>query len=227
MKGINLQEFKNQNIKQKLGIDSEKFGKIFVFIDFANVNNWFASDIRDWDNNILKENEKLLINLEKLFNFIKSFSDDSRFYYGHDSQNKNSMKFLGKTKCVFGEKMVFSKPLQQIRHYLKEDEKDKNTRKIQHDREGDFIYLPKCNFDVEICVDAIRLMNKYDTFCLFSSDADFISLIRFIKKKHKKVILFKGGYVKYLLKEISDLVINAQDIKKEITYKKQKSSHKS
>lgn len=220
---MDLQEFRCYNIKQKIGIDEDKFGKIFVFIDFANVDKWFAEDIRDWENNILNKDEKLSIDLEKMYDFAKCFSDHIRFYYGHDPQKKNSLKFLGKTKYVFGKKKVFTKPIQQIKHYLKEEENIMTTRKIENDKEGDFIYLPKCNFDVEICVDAIRLMNKYDTFCIFSGDADFVSLIKFLKKNRKKVILIKGGYVQYPLKANSDLVINAQDIKGNISRIKQKS----
>lgn len=221
---MDLEEFRSYNIRQKIGIDKEKFGKIFVFIDFANVDNWFTEDVRDWDNNILKNDQKLSIDLEKLADFAKCFSEHVRFYYGHNSQNINSLKFLGKTKYVFGENVVFTKPIQQIKHYLNEKEKVVNTRQIRHDNEGDFIYLPKCNFDVEICVDAIRLIKNYDTFCLFSSDSDFISLIKFLKKNHKRVILTKGGYVQHPLKANSDLVINAQEIKSNIACIKQKSS---
>lgn len=221
---MDLQEFKSYNIRQKIGIDEEKFGKVFVFIDFANVDKWFSEDIRDWNNNILGNGQKLSIDLEKLFGFSKCFSNHARFYYGHNPQNINSLKFLGKTKYVFGDNFVFTKPIQQIKHYLNEKERIINTRQIRHDNEGDFIYLPKCNFDVEICVDAIRLMSKYDTFCLFSSDADFISLIKFLKNNRKKAILIKGGYVQHSLKVNSDLVINAQVIKAYIACIKQKSS---
>lgn len=221
---MDLQEFKTHNLKQKLGISEERFGKIFIFIDFANVDKWFADDIRDWDNNILTKDKKLSIDLEKIFSFARCFSGHIRFYYGHDPQNRNSIKFLGKTKYVFGGNMVFTKPIQQIKHYLKAEEKTITTRQIQCDREGEFIYLPKCNFDVEICVDAIRLMNRYDTFCLFSSDADFVSLITFLKNNRKKVILIKGGYIQHSLKANCDLVINAQEIKADIARLKQKSS---
>ena len=75
-------------------------------------------------------------------------------------------------------------------------------------------------------MDAIRLINKYDSLCLFSSDADFVSLIKFLKNNRKKVILIKGGYVQYPLKTNSDLVVNAQDIKEYIADIKQKSSPK-
>lgn len=220
---MEFQDFKNSEIKKKLGID-EKYGKIFVFIDFANVDRWFADDIFDWDGKILPAGSKLSIDLEKLNNFTKVFSSQTRFYYGHDSKREGSLKFLGKTKYVFGENYVFTKPIQQIRHYLQDSEKVLNTRRIQHDNDGDFIFLPKCNFDVEICVDAIRLMNKYDTFCLFSSDSDFVSLINYLKNNRKKIILVKGGYVQHKLKINSDLVINAQDIKINIAYITQKSS---
>lgn len=222
---MDLQEFKSYNVRQKVRIDQEKFGKVFVFIDFANVDKWFAEDVRDIENKILESDKKLSIDLEKLLSFSKCFSDHVRFYYGHDPRSMSSLKFLGKTKHVFGENLVFTKPIQQIRHYLNEKEKIVNTRQISHDNSGDFIYLPKCNFDVEICVDAIRLMSKYDTFCLFSSDSDFVSLIKFLKNNRKKVILVKGGFVQYTLKVNSDLVINAQDIKAYIAFIKQKSSN--
>jgi uncharacterized LabA/DUF88 family protein len=223
---MNLEEFKIMNIKEITAIDQEKFGKIFTFIDFANVNRWYTDDIRDGENNILPEDKELNIDLDKLFWFNKCYSIQSRFYYGHDPKNKGSMKFLGKSKYVFGENLSFSKPLQQVKHHLKDLERSINTRSVAYDLDGEYVYLPKCNFDVEICVDAIRLMPQYDTFCLWSSDADFVSLIKHLKNNGKKVILVKGGFVQHTLIQSADLVINAQDIKKYIIFVKQKSSPK-
>ena len=99
---MDLQEFKSHNIRQRIGIDEEKFGKVFIFVDFANVDKWFAEDNRDWDNNILESNSKLSVDLETLLSFSRCFSDHIRFYYGHNPQNVTSLKFLGKTKYVFG-----------------------------------------------------------------------------------------------------------------------------
>jgi uncharacterized LabA/DUF88 family protein len=65
-------------------------------------------------------------------------------------------------------------------------------------------------------------MDRFDTYCLFSSDADFAYLLDFLKRKRKKIILFSAGYVTKQLKEKADLNINAQVIKKEITFIKQK-----
>ncbi len=223
---MDLEEFRIKNIREITGIDSVKFGRVFSFIDFANINRWFGDDIRDGENNILPKDKELGIDLLKLSDFNLCFAIQLRFYYGHDPKNKGSMKFLGKSKYVFGEKFVFTKPLQQVKHYLKDMERIANTRNVAYDLDGDYIYLPKCNFDVEICVDAIRLMSQYNTFCLWSSDADFVSLINHLKNNGKKVILIKGGFVQHSLAQSSDLVINAQEIKKYITFIKQKSSPK-
>ena len=60
-------------------------------------------------------------------------------------------------------------------------------------------------------------------FCLFSSDADFIRLFEFLRKKKKKIILIKGGFVQHGLIKVADLIINSQDIKSDIAFIKQKS----
>jgi len=92
---------------------------------------------------------------------------------------------------------------------------------------GTFVLLPKCNFDVEICVDAIKTVEGYKTFCLFSSDADFVHLVRFLKGKGKKVILVKGGHILHSLRHIVDIVVSAQDIKQYIAIKKARPSQNS
>lgn len=211
---MNIKEFQKNEIKKQLGFDDEKFSNVFMFIDFGNVNKWFDGD-KKFKNRIIEKNQKISIDLEKLKQFTDYFSEHIRFYYGHD---QNSLKFLGKAKYVFGENKVFTKSIQKIKHYLKDNEIKKTTRDIHKDQGGYFVYLPKCNFDVEICVDSIRLMEKYDTFCIFSGDSDFIALIEYLKHNHKKIILVKSGHVQNTLIKNSDLVINAQDIKFHISF---------
>jgi len=231
---MDLHELKEQSVKEALGIE-KSFGRILSFVDFANVNYWFEEDRYDAEGSVMLENEKLSISIENLKTFSDTFSTDTRFYYGHDSANPASLGFLSATKHVFGKNRVFTKPIQKVKHYLTEQEAGINTRTLQHDAKGDFIRIPKCNFDVEICVDAIRLVENYDTFCLFSSDADFVHLTRILKKgikinvdskkviiPSKKIILVKGGYIHHSLHDVADLIISAQDIKKYIAIKKQK-----
>lgn len=50
--------------------------------------------------------------------------------------------------------------------------------------------IRKANFDVEIAVDAIRLLKSYDTFVLFSGDSDFQYLCQYLKKVKRTIIVF-------------------------------------
>jgi len=208
-------------IETELGIDSS-YGNILAIIDFGNVNYWFEEDRQDADNKLLNEEEKLVIDIKKLSEFCALFASDARFYYGQDTQNENSLKFIIAARHIFGKSRVFTKPIQKIRHHLKHDEIELNKRTTFTDSSGIYIKIPKCNFDVEITVDAIRLIGNYDTLALFSGDSDFLSLARFLRKNGKKVILVKGGHITSDLRKEVDKVINAQSIKRHIAIRKQK-----
>jgi len=202
---MDLVELKSLSIKKQLKLDQSDFGRVFSFVDFGNVDYWFDEDIYDQSGTVLPAGTKLVIDLENLAQFAHIFSEQVRFYYGHDPANKKSMGFSFIAKSHF-EPYFYTKPI----------------RVINEDEEGQYVYIPKCNFDVEISVDAIRLSDHFDTFCLFSSDADFVALSRYLKKKGKKFILIKGGFVQYPLARSANLVINAQDIKSYITRTKAK-----
>jgi predicted nuclease of predicted toxin-antitoxin system len=213
---MTLDEFKSAFVKNELGI-SDDYGKIATMIDFGNVNHWFEEDRQDSENKGLADDEKLVIDLQGLNDFSAIFSGDIRFYYGHDPVSQGSVGFITAAKHVFGRNRVFTKPIQYVRHHLKESEIDTNTRALFTDKEGCFVKIPKCNFDVEISVDAIRRIDSYDTLVLFSGDADFVALARYIRKKGKKIILIKGGNITTTLRNEVDLVVNVQKIKKHLT----------
>ncbi len=213
---MDLRELKLNNLE----IDKEKFGRIFSFVDFGNVNYWYEWDERDGDENLLPANKKLVVDVEKLAVFSKLFSDHNRFYFGLDPEKDKSIKIISKARRFFNK--VIPKPIQKIKHYLNDDELKITTRLIKKDLRGQYIRIPKCNFDVEISVDAVRFLDKYDTFCLFSSDADFAYLAEFLLRKKKKIILFSSGYVSFWLKGKATLNINSQRIKKDITFIKEK-----
>ncbi len=222
---MDLQEFKREYVNQELGI-SDDLEPIYSFIDFGNVNKWFEKDRQGPDKKALGENEELVIDLEKLKEFAYVFSKEVRFYYGHYRSNYRSLGFIRIARSIFTRNKVLTKPIQKVRHYLSEEELNSNTRNTYNDKKGKFIYIPKCNFDVEIATDSMRLMDNYKTFSLFSGDADFVYLARFLKNKGKKIILFKGGYIIHELKEIADVIINAQDIKRSLVMVKQKPGDK-
>src|SRR3989339_1504499 len=156
---MDLNEFKLQT----LGIDKSKLGKVYSFVDFGNVNKWFGKDVWGWNDYKLSGDEKLIIDIEKLSFFLDLFSDKKFFYYGFDNRNKSSLHMsvvAGKN----GFKSV-TKPIQWIRHYLTSDEESIYGNSllsdmIRADEKGNFILIPKCNFDVEICLDIVRTQEK-------------------------------------------------------------------
>ncbi len=212
---MDLEEFKKDFIRKELEI-TEDYGKIFSFIDFSNVNKWFENDNQDWNNKLLNDSEKISIDLGKLKSFSDIFSERTRIYYGEDPKNSGSLRFTYVLRKIFGKRDVQTKDLQKIKHYFETGEQVP-ARYVETDENGkNYIEIRKSNFDVEISVDAIKMMEHYDTFCIFSGDADFVYLNNFLKKKGKKIIIAKGGFILSKLRESADLIINAQNIKKHV-----------
>lgn len=212
---MQLEELRRDFMREELLVGKD-YGRVLSIVDFGNVNYWFNKDRQDADGKNLSDDQKLSISLEGLKSFSDIFSEDVRVYYGLDYQNPGSIGFISATKRIFGKNRVISKQIQFIRHHLSATEAGANTRALFRDAEGDFVRIPKCNFDVEMVVDAIRLIDTYDTLAMFSSDADFVALFRFLKKEGKKIILIKGGNITDKLRKASDLVISAQKIKRHI-----------
>lgn len=213
---MNLDELKLINLK----IDKQKLGKIYTFVDFGNVNYWFEHDEKDGEDNILPKGSKLVIGIKELSKLTELFSTHTRFYYGLDPKTKKSWRITALAREYFNK--TITKPIQYVRRYLDTGEELGNTRPVAEDVQGKYIKIPKCNFDVEICVDTVRFLKEFDTFCLFSSDADFAYLLEFLKRHHKKIILFSSGYVSHWLKDKVDININSQQVKNYITFIKQK-----
>ena len=213
---MKLDEFKKIVIREELDIHEKEYGRIFSFVDFANVNNWFQKDNQDWNNKSLMDDERLAIDLDKLESFTNIISDRAMLYYGEDPKNTKSLGFTYVIRKIFGKRNIITKDLQKIKHYV-EPEEDVTSKIIMADKDGEkYIEIRKCNFDVEISVDAIKMIDHYDTFCIFSGDADFVYLNNFLKKKGKNIIIIKGGHITGKLRKTANLVINAQKIKKHI-----------
>jgi len=47
----------------------------------------------------------------------------------------------------------------------------------------------KCNFDVELTIDALNSVEEYKVFLLASGDGDFAKLVRHLKAKYKKTVV--------------------------------------
>lgn len=212
---MDLESFKNEYLREELGIEQNKFGRIFCFLDFGNINHWFEKDRRNTNNQALLNNDRWSVDLEQLSLLIGRFSTKSYFYYGFDTNKIASLHLIVKARRLFSS--AITKPIQWIKHHLDPVKDANNSRAVGEDLTGRFIRIPKCNFDVELSIDAIRLCDSYDTFCLFSGDNDFSALLRFLReKKNKKVILVHDGHTRTELKDQADLTISAQRVKKYI-----------
>ena len=65
--------------------------------------------------------------------------------------------------------------------------------------------IMKGNCDVELTIDMIALLRKYDTAVLMSGDSDFAALVKFVQKKGKKVIVISTrGHISKELIESAD-----------------------
>lgn len=199
----------------QLGITREKFGKIISFIDYGNVNYWYEKDRQTPDNVTIADDEKIVIDLNELANFVTSFSFKSYFYYGFNPQKQGSLYFISTARKLFT--AAPTKAMQFIRHYLDNIELKNTTHLVKRDHRGFYITFAKCNFDVEIAIDSIRRAPECDTICIFSDDADFVALIKRLHSLKKKVILISTGRVIRELRESADLHIQAQDLKNAIS----------
>ena len=75
----------------------------------------------------------------------------------------------------------------------------------------------KCNFDVELTIDALDGMGDYDVFVLFSGDGDFVKLVKYLKgKKKKTVVIAPSDRLSDNLESAANQVIYLEDLQTEI-----------
>ncbi|OGZ33071.1 MAG: hypothetical protein A3I88_02835 [Candidatus Portnoybacteria bacterium RIFCSPLOWO2_12_FULL_39_9] len=73
--------------------------------------------------------------------------------------------------------------------------------------------LEKGNMDVELTIDALHNINKYDIAVLFSGDADFLALVNYLKNRGKKVYIFSSkDNISHELKTGGDGYFDLKDI---------------
>ena len=99
------------------------------------------------------------------------------------------------------------------------------TKTIKNVRVSETVHKRKANFDVEISVDAVSWIKNYDEFVLFSGDSDFAYLVRFLKKKGKKILIIsERGHISNELVKESDTYRDLHTFKNDfIVPRKQKS----
>ena len=174
---MDLESFRGQHYL----FDPKQFGNVFAFIDFGNVRPW-AKDFWPEENKFRFCKEIDIAKLSEICGWVKP--KKKFFYYGYfktqlglPKDHRENIKSRGSIFRVDkAEKSGFqvkTKEIKMVPHY---------------DEDGKFLgKRPKCNFDVEMTMDMLTKINKYDTVMLFSGDSDFGGLLSYLKEKGEQV----------------------------------------
>lgn len=215
MHTMDLQELKRNYYL----FDPVSYGRIFAFVDFSNVRHW-AKTFWPQEN---KEYLKKEIDIQKIADICGLVRPQKKFfYYGHYKEypllpveNPFNVKFrqsiyrIDKARKVGF--VVRTKDIKEIDNF---------------DDEGKFLgRINKCNFDIEMAMDMILKIEKYDTAFLWSGDSDFDYLLRHLKSKKKNVItICARDFASDELRCNSDLFIPADPLKDLLEYLPQNKS---
>lgn len=188
-------------------------GRVAIYIDAANLEKSVA-DLGTRPPSIRKLGKNFVwkalpkgysrIDYKKLYKFFQSNTKlASISFYSARFGTRSHDDFLTVLKAI-GYRLI-TKPIKEI-----------NTV------EGS---QRKANFDVEISVDAVGWIRNYDNFVLFSGDSDFAYLLKFIKRRKKRVmVISERGHVSKELLKATDIYQDLHTFKKKfIVLRKQKS----
>ncbi len=179
-------------------------GKTFVFIDAANLERSVQAmwvNPKDISDKFKKYQENKLcwrVDYKKLKRFFEKHSDLKKIiFYSARFDNTGHDKFLTVLKNDgYGLK---TKALKEYRDHT-----------IDHPHR-------KANFDVEITADAVYLLEKYDSFVLFSGDCDFEYLLKFLRGQNKITAVFsKKGHVAKELPPASNYYFDIIDFRSQL-----------
>lgn len=146
--------------------------RTLVIIDFANVEKW-------------KESTGWRIGISNLQHVVRNFSsgekDLRRFYYGSDYGQRENSKKMSKwseemtTKAKYSNFQLITKRVKYI-----------------HDR-GSQKPIRKCDLDVEMAIDMIKMRRKYDRVVLFSGDGDLAYALEYVRNTYQKQVYVFGA----------------------------------
>ena len=210
---MDLAKLREKQVRETYLFNPESYGRIFTFVDFANVRSW-AKTFWPQDN---KHQLKREIDIHKLAEIINYVSPLKKyFYYGHykeypelpaehdlSAKYRQSIFRIDKArKCGF---TVRTKDVKEINNF---------------DVDGRFLgKISKCNFDVEVAMDMLQKIEKYDTVFLWSGDSDFHVLLNYLRSKKKKIVtICARDFLSKELNESSDLVLPADGLKDHLEY---------
>jgi uncharacterized LabA/DUF88 family protein len=150
--------------------------KASVFIDGANYH--YALRREGWEIDFKKFVEYFHrhYNIQKIF-YYEGQVTKSFYFDTHPNATLEDFKKAKERKQKFFKLLksygiiVRSKPITRVY--------DSTEGRLKH----------KCNFDVELTIDAIHTISEYKIFILCSGDGDFVKLLKYLKGHFKKTVL--------------------------------------
>jgi len=176
---------------------------VYVFIDASNL--WEAQKARG-----------NFLDYEKLIKYIKckfSSATIKTFYYtAYPAEGTRSYNLDGKHKFY-----TF------LKKGLSFEVRKKELKRIKVvDMCGEHVE-EKGNMDVEITIDALHHIKKYDIAIFFTGDCDFLALIKYLRANNKKVYIFSSkDNVSIELRTGSDGYVDILNVKDDIWGRKLK-----
>lgn len=148
-------------IKTFLESCNAKLDRTIVIVDFGNVDKWEKS--LNWK-----------VGIQELARLVKHFSVGNKalrhFYYGADygpKERSTTLTFWSQgilERAAWNGFEVVGKPVKYI-----------------HDSNRPTGFDKKCDFDVEMAIDLVRLQVEYDHIVLFSGDGDLVYALRYLR----------------------------------------------
>jgi uncharacterized LabA/DUF88 family protein len=197
--------------RDALLFNPEEFGRIFAFVDFSNVRYW-AKSFWPVEN---REHLTREIDIEKLAQLIEMVGTAEKFfYYGHYKERPGAPPDHSSNAAYRSSIYRIDKARKAGFTIRTKDIKTIDTYDDAGRRQGQ---IHKCNFDVEITMDMIKQLPKYDTVFLWSGDSDFEPLLAYLKSKGKKVVtVCARAFASSELKNISALFIPADRLRDQL-----------
>lgn len=162
-----------EEIKTFLEFFVGKTDRTIVIVDFGNVDKW-------------EKNLGWHVGIQELGRLVKNFAYGNkslrRFYYGSDYGPKERSTTLSLwsagvlNRADMNRFEVRTKPVKYIHDSSKADR-----------------YEKKCDFDVEMAVDLIRMRDEYDQIVLFSGDGDLVYALRYLRDAFRKISYVFGA----------------------------------
>ena len=200
----NINDIDNKGV---LSFNNFLFGKTNIYIDYANIKDYFTKN--GWH-----------IEIERMKQFFDSFDNIKNIYFytgllEGDINSQNENKRIESLQYILRNKIVKIKKISIDYQSLKNEsdtsilnnfvrksllrklpveiiEKMNNIFLDMNNKKELSIEDRKCNFDAEIVHDISKdyLIDKeIETFVLMTSDSDFVDIIEKLLKENKKVML--------------------------------------